>query len=246
MAINNEAVGISAEVAIARSFGVPVNPFYAQRADPDIVNLLLENNNVVKIFEYEKIPVPVRHIAEGHNPVDFILDGGLSLSVKTNQDELGKAAPQIIGQPTSDTYFAYLESHFRGFSLRKELAAEGLPDTYESRTYIFKKISMNHTAAVVDMYWRRLFDCDYYLHFFNLENYCNPLNNYVLLGKEKPPVWDSRRFTFTQTFEKWNESNTLKYYGISIGEFQAHRKRNCFKFRFNMKGVLELFRGGII
>lgn len=246
MAINNESIGISAEVAIARSFGVRVNPYYEARSEPAIVNLLLKNDNVKRIFYKEEIPAPTKHIAEGQNPVDFILEGNKTLSVKTNQQGLGKVAPQSIGQPTAETYFNYLENYFYNFSLREELAAEGLYDTYENCSYIFKKNSMNNTAAVVNMYWNNLFDCDYYIHFFNLDNYSNPLNNYLLLRKAVSPVWDNNKFSFTQSLENWNESNTLKYCGISMGEFQVHRNRNCFKFRFNMKGVLELFGGGLI
>ena len=241
MAINNESIGISAEVAIAKSFGVVVNPHYEARSERAVVNLLMKNNNVLKIFERENIPVPERHIAEGQNPVDFILQGGKTLSVKTNQEGLGKVAPQIIGQPTAETYFSYLEKRFNGFSLKSALADENLTDTYKNRSYIFKKISMNNTVAVVNMYWENLFDCDYYLHLFNLDNYSNPLNNYVVLEKEQPPAWDNEGFSFTQSLRSWNESNTLKYHGISIGEFQVHRNRNCFKFRFNMKGIMELF-----
>ena len=246
MAINNESIGISAEVAIAISFGVTVNPYYKARAEKAIVDLLLKNDNVGKIFDKENIPRPIKHIAEGQNPVDFILVGNKSLSVKTNQDGIGKVAPQIIGQPTAETYFSYLESYFYNFSLNKELATEGLRDTYENRSYIFKKISMDNTVAVVDMYWKNLFDCDYYLHFFNLDNYLNPLNNYVFLKKTVPPKWNNSKFSFTQSLDSWNESNTLKYCGISMGEFQVHRNRNCFKFRFNMKGVMELLRKGLI
>lgn len=246
MAINNESVGISAEIAIAISFGVAVNKQYADRSEQKIVNLLLKNDAVKKIFKREGIPAPVQHIAEGQNPIDFILQGRKSLSVKTNQEGLGKAAPQIIGQPTSETYFIFLEKHFKGFNLRKALAEEGLRDTYENRSYIFKKISMNYTAAVVDMYWKNLFDCDYYLHFFNLNNYANPLMNYIVLRKERYPLWENNKFSFTQSLNSWNESNTLKYCGISMGEFQVHRNRNCFKFRFNMKGIMELIRRGYI
>ncbi|MBD8941478.1 MAG: hypothetical protein EGR71_02900 [Clostridiales bacterium] len=246
MAVNNESIGISAEVAIAKSFGVKVNPYYEARAERAIVDLLLKNDNVKRIFDIESIPAPIEHIAEGQNPVDFVLTGNKSLSVKTNQEGLGKVAPQMIGQPTAETYFTYLERYFSDFSLRDELIAEGMGDTYESRSYIFKKNSMNNTAAVVDMYWRNLFDCDYYLHFFNLDNYANPLNNYVLLGKSEPPEWDNSKFSFTQSLSNWNESNTLKYCGISMGEFQVHRNRNCFKFRFNMKGIMDLLRRGLI
>ena len=185
MAINNESIGISAEVAIARSFGVSVNPNYEARAEQAIVDLLLENDKVKCIFEQERIPTPIEHIAEGQNPIDFILEGEKTLSVKTNQEGLGKVAPQRIGQPTADTYFDFLEKNFDDFNLKEKLATEGLSDTYENRSYIFKKFSMENTAAVVDKYWDNLFDCDYYIHFFNLlDKHSDPLNNYVLLGKQ--------------------------------------------------------------
>lgn len=244
--MNNESFGISAEVAIAKSFGVQINPDYVARSEKSIVDLLMKDDCIKKIFSREGIPAPSKHIAEGQNPVDFELVGGKTLSVKTNQEGLGKVAPQNIGQPTAETYFNYLESYFSNFSLKKILADQKLSDTYENRSFVFKQISMKDTAKVVEMYWHNLFDCDYYLHFFNLETRLNPLNNYVALGRSKCPAWSQKDFSFTQSLESWNESNTLKYCGISIGEFQVHRNRNCFKFRFNMKGVLELFSKKLI
>ena len=246
MSINNESVGISAEAAIAKSFDISINPDYEERADKTIVDLLMENDNVKRIFKKERIPDPVSHIAEGRSPIDFILTDNKSLSVKTNHDGLGKVAPQIIGQPTAETYFTYLEQYFSNFNVTEKLNAEGLKDTYKNRAYIFKKFSIDNIAAVTEMYWKNLFDCDYYLHFFNLYSYSNPLDNYVLLGKAETPKWDNDKFSFTQTLDSWNESNTLKYYGISIGEFQVHRNRNCFKFRFNMKGIIELYSKELI
>jgi len=183
MSINNESVGISAEVAIAKSFDISINPDYEERANKAIVDLLMKNNNVKRIFKKERIPDPVSHIAEDRNSIDFILTDNKSLSVKTNRGELGKVAPQIIGQPTAETYFTYLEQYFSNFSLKEKLDTEGLADTYENRAYIFKKFSIDNVPAVTDMYWKNLFDCDYYLHFFNLCNRSNPLNNYLLLGK---------------------------------------------------------------
>lgn len=244
MARNNESIGVSAEVAIAKSYGVEVDVDYANRSEQAIVDLLIRDDNVIKIFERECIPAPIKHTAGAQNPVDFILRGGKTLSVKTNQGKLGKVAPQVIGQPTAETYFLHLERY--GISLHRALDKCGLKDTYENRSYIFKKISMNNTATVIDMYWKNLFDCDYYLHFFNLSNYANPINNYILLRKEKPPIWKIDEFSFTQSLDSWNESNTLKYYGVSMGEFQVHNNRNCFKFRFNMNGIMELFRRGYI
>jgi len=246
MAFNNESIGISAEVAIVKSYGLAINPDYEARSEKKIVDKLLNNDNIIKIFEKECIPRPVKHVAEGQNPVDFVLKGNKTLSVKTNQDDLGKVAPQKIGQPTPETYFNYLEKFCTDFSLKNELAVEGLIDTNESRSYIFKKNSINNIVTVVDMYWINLFECDYYLHLFNLDNNCDPLLNYVLLEKNEPPVWDKDKFSFTQTLSTWKESNTLKYDGISIGEFQVHNNRPCFKFRFNMKGIIKLFRNDIL
>lgn len=246
MAMNNESIGISAEVAIANSFGVEITPSYAARAESSIVDLLVKDNKVKKIFEIEGIPTPIKHIAEKQNPVDFILFENKTLSVKTNQEGLGKVAPQNIGQPTAETYFRYLENYFDDFCLKDYLIDLGLTDTYENRSYIFKKISMECTQSVVDMYWKNIFDCDFYIHFFNLDNHAEPMENYVVLGKEQPPKWENNRFSFTQSLNTWNESNTLKYCGISIGEFQVHRNRNCFKFRFNMKGIVSLLEKGYI
>lgn len=243
---NNESFGIAAEVAIAKTFNVKINPVYEARAEESIVELLLKNDSIRKIFSKENIPTPIRHIAEGHNPIDFILLNDASLSVKSNQGKLGKVAPQNIGQPTSETYFSYLEDHFNGFSLEDYLNRHNLPNTYEGKSVAFKQISIRHIAEVTDMYWRNLFDCDYYLHFYNLGSYANPLGNYLFLEKEQPPVWDSDKFSFTQTLDSWKESNTLKYCGVSIGEFQVHRNRNCFKFRFNIDGIVRLFNLGCI
>jgi hypothetical protein len=60
-----------------------------------------------------------------------------------------------------------------------------------------------------------------------------------LYEKSHSPNWDMKKISFTQTLASWNESCTVKYDGISIGEFQVHNNRNCFKFRFNFSGLIE-------
>ena len=72
MNINNETIGISAEVAIAESFKVPVSDEYILRSDKSVVNLLQQK--VLNIFTEKDIPVPVKHVAEGQNSIDFILE----------------------------------------------------------------------------------------------------------------------------------------------------------------------------
>ena len=85
MAVNNESIGISAEVAIAKSFNLDINDEYVYRSEQSIVNLLLKNDNIISVFKKEHIPIPIEHVAEKQNPADFLLEGNKTLSVKSNQ-----------------------------------------------------------------------------------------------------------------------------------------------------------------
>jgi hypothetical protein len=60
-----------------------------------------------------------------------------------------------------------------------------------------------------------------------------------LYKKIKSPIWAKSQLTFTQDLESWNESCTVKFDEISIGEFQVHKNRNGFKFRFNFGGLMQ-------
>ena len=235
MSINNETVGISAEVAIANEFNIKVSPSYRLRADQTIVNLL--QPLVRTVFDKNNIPYPIQHIAEGQNPIDFILDKNKTLSVKSNQGKLGKVAPQTIGQPTANTYFSIMSKELH-CNLLDELDGN---DTYENRVKLFKKVSMTRTVDVLNVYWRYMFDCDYLIHFFDILNTVGS-PRYMVFRKTAAPNWDAKRFRFSQTLDSWNESCTLFYNGCSIGEFQAHNHRDCLKFRFNMDGLINALR----
>ena len=69
---NNEVIGISAEIAVADIFNVAIDSIYRTRGNEEIVNLL--KKNISKIFSDENIPLPFKHVAEGQNPIDFILN----------------------------------------------------------------------------------------------------------------------------------------------------------------------------
>lgn len=245
--MNNETIGISAEVAIADEFNVAVSPFYRQRADEEIAESI--RAIVYNVFEEFEIPNPVEHIAENQNPIDFILENEETLSVKSNQKRLGKVAPQIIGQPTIETYFDFLYEHFN-FDIYGELRRLRLPDTYQNRTYIFKCFSIDNICVMLDVYWQYMFHCDHYLHFYNvLDRFGDLTNNpqcIVLRNLPEHINLNPNLISFTRSLNTWNECNTVKYNGISIGEFQVHRNRNCLKFRFNIAGVLRLLDIGLI
>lgn len=239
--MNNETVGISAELAIADVFNVKVSLLYRVRGDEDIANSI--SGIIDDIFAQLNIPLPVEHIAENQNPVDFILENDQTLSVKSNQQRLGLVAPQVIGQPTSETYFAFLQNEF-GFDINEELRRLCLPDTYESRAYVFKCFSMDNICMMLDVYWQYMFHCDHYLHFYNvLDRFGGLTNNPQCIALRNLPEqvhWDPNLISFTQTVNTWSECNTLRYNRISIGQFQVHRNRNCLKFRFNIAGILKL------
>lgn len=239
---NNESIGVAAEVAIAHAFNVQINSEYERRAENSIVEML-DCETIRGIFSGKGIPKPTAHIAEGQNPVDFMLEGGKTLSVKTNMGKQYKVAPQNIGQPTAETYFEFIEQHniLPGFTLKKCLQECNLQDTYESRVAIFKCISQREIVHMLNMYWDNLFECDYLIHFFIVRNSKKLNNNYIVIPKPKGhPRWDSSKISFSKTISEWNESCTLEYDGITIGEFQAHRNRNCLKFRFDLRGLMRL------
>ena len=248
---NNEVIGISAEIAVADIFNVAIDSIYRTRGNEEIVNLL--KKNISKIFSDENIPLPFKHVAEGQNPIDFILNNDETLSVKTNKRQLGKVAPQIIGQPTNETYFLNMKNKFPNiteFDIINELKKRKVEDNYENRSKIFKEISIKYIDIIINEYWKNLVECDYLLFFYNVvdknEN-ISKNSEYIVLRKElKLPNWSKENFSFTKSLENWNESNTVKYRinnikkPISIGEFQVHKNRNCFKFRFNIKNILKI------
>ncbi len=232
-----EIIGISAEVAIADVYELPLNPNYRQRANEQIV--AVTRRLVPAIFEEEGIPDPIAHIAEGQNPIDFLLEGGTSLSVKTNQRKLGKSAPQNIGQPTASTFWTYFA----------DMADGPVPDDYRGRSDMFKRVTIDRIDEIMVRYWENLFDCDFLLQFFDYldkDGNVNPGPDYIVFRKADSPRWRKQLFSFTQSTGSWNESNTVKYADRSIGEFQVHNNRDCFKFRFNMSGIADLVSEGLI
>ncbi|MCL2312813.1 MAG: hypothetical protein FWC41_10075 [Firmicutes bacterium] len=224
--MNNEQIGISAEVAVADAFHLDVDTDYRMRGDAKTIDVI--KKNVPNVFSSYGVPNPLKHVAEKQNPIDFMLVGEKTLSLKTNKGNLGKVAPENIGQPTAETYFEYFKPFVDG----------DIPPNYEDKRKLFKQISILKIDEVFKMYWTNLFLCDYYIHFYDV---LSGNIKYLVIGKPKVPEIEKSKFSFTQTITTWNESNTVKYNGLTIGEFQAHRNRNCFKFRFSITGLKEVF-----
>ena len=226
-----EQIGISAEVALADLSGVHVDQKYRQRGRAELIEHL--KPELAKVLP--RIPMPIRHVAEGQSPVDFLLSGNQTLSVKSNMREAGKMAPQNIGQPTSQTFWSRLP----------HLIPEGVSVgslTYSDSARLFKSTALIRTPELLDEYWKNLFDCDFLIHVFDVLDEFDNLTKSPkvrLFSKATGPRWEDGSLTFTKTLQDWNESCTVKFNGVAIGEFQVHNNRNCFKFRFNLKGLIQ-------
>ena len=226
-----EQIGVSTEIAIADAFGVNVNPAYRKRGAEEIINNLtpILGKTIVK----GKLPKPVAHIAEDQNPVDFLLEDGKTLSVKTNMRSSGLVSPQTIGQPSSKTFW---EKFPELLSNKTDIAKM----TYEQQTHLFKAAVLKNTQHMLTKYWENLFECDYLIYVKNIidkQDEIVPNPSVRVFDKTHPPIFENDKISVTQTLKNWNESNTVKYDGITIGQWQVHGNRDTFKFRFDLNGL---------
>lgn len=226
-----EQVGISAEVAIGDLTGVAIAENYRRRSRPELV----EHMKPALVDVVNRIPKPIKHIAEDQNPIDFTLTGNKTLSVKSNMRAAGKIAPQKIGQPTASTFWELLPHLVPAGSNPNKLS-------YADSAKLFKQVALSNTVSLLTEYWKNLFDCDYLIYICDVLGAGTRLSSAPtvrLYEKTHSPAWEQSKITFTQDLARWNESCTVKYNGISIGEFQVHNNRNCFKFRFNFSGLIQ-------
>lgn len=224
--ITTETLGITAEKTICDLYGLE----YPKSFD-DRFNEKMEKELVFPIKEaFDRLPKPIKHTGsepgergkESKCPYDFILDGNLKLSLKTNTGKM--VCPPEVGQPGAETCYSY----FKDFISEDHIDSE-----------IYKKMILGKISEVFPIFINHLFDSDFLLWVRKRNDnfiYSIYKKNYGDSFK-----WDKDKFSFTKTtVVEWNESNTLKYDGISIGEFQVHKTRDCFKFRFNLENFAKI------
>ena len=191
-------------------------------------------------YAFESLPIPLKYCGSlpgerggnSKSSYDFILTGDKTLSLKTNIGK--KVCPPEVGQPNDKTCYNYF----------KEFVVED----HINKTN-FKQMVYKHIDKLMPIYLSHMFDSDFLLRIYE-----NNKNDVLLMGYAygfdivkkdfgKSFLWQKEKFTFSQSsIESWNESNTVYYAGISLGEFQVHNNRNCFKFRFNFDNLLKIIR----
>lgn len=225
---NNESLGMSAEAAICECFNLPQPDSFKTRSIPSIKKELTP----VIHEAFKMIPKAIRHTGsesgerngQSKCSYDFVLDGNKTMSLKTNKGKM--VCPPEVGQPSSQTCLLYF----------KDFLPEGATEVTNE---LFKQMVYDHIADIMPIYVNHLFDSDWLLwiylersKFFFKAIQQNEIANIL---------WEKDKFSFTKpTLKEWNESNTVKYDGQTIGEFQVHTHRSCFKFRFRLDNLLNL------
>lgn len=228
VAENNETLGMSAEAAICEHFNLKQPDSFRTRCSPSIKKQLSK----VVADAFKVVPRPVKHTGsesgergkQSKCSYDFVLEGNKTMSLKTNKGKM--VCPPEVGQPGAKTCYEY----FRAF----------LPDDLNEVTNeAFKKMVYTHIADIMPIYVEHLFDSDWLLWIYlEKDKYTFKA---ISQNDIKEYIWDKSKFSFTKpSIEQWNESNTVKYDGLTIGEFQIHNHRSCFKFRFNLANLLTL------
>lgn len=225
-----ETLGISAEAAICKHFNIKQPDSFATRCSSSLMGKLAP---VVK-NAFQFLPPAIQHTGsesgergkQSKCSYDFMLKGNKTLSLKTNKGKM--VCPPEVGQPGADTCLLYF----------KEFFPKGLTKVTDTA---FKEMVFEHIADIIPIYFEHMFDSDWLLWIYQVKE------QFVYKAISKDDIkefnWEADKFSFTKpNIEVWNESNTLKYNGLTIGEFQVHKHRSCFKFRFHLENLLNLIQ----
>ncbi len=225
---NNESLGMSAEGAICEYFNIEMPKSFESRVVPAYVKMLMP----VVADAFKSLPKAIAHTGstagdrgeQSKCSYDFILEGNKTLSLKTNKGKM--ICPPEVGQPGSKTCLLYFAEFF----------PEGTRDITRDD---FKTMVLENIERIMPIYVQHLFDSDWLLWIYEEKGGFN--HKEICKDDIKEFAWKKDNFSFTKnTIEEWNESNTVKYDGLSVGAFQVHQNRNCFKYRFNMPNLLKI------
>ena len=226
---NNETLGISTEATICEVFNIRKPDSFSTRASRTYINVL----KPVIEQAFVNMPPAIEHSGstggerggQSKCSYDFVLDGNFTLSVKSNKGKM--VCPPEVGQPGAETCLMYFSDYL----------PEGT--TEENLKINFKQMVFDRIDEIMPIYVNHLFDSDWLLWVYETKDGFEhkEISRTQIMDFE----WKKEKFTFTkQSIEEWYESNTVKYDGTTIGEFQVHNNRNSYKFRFNMKNLLEM------
>jgi len=224
MEINNESLGQTVEKVICDISHLDTSGV-RHRSIPELEIIV----NPLLVLACKELPLIVKHVGlergdrggQSKSTIDFYCKNGETISVKSTKTSSHKVCPSECGQPGRETFDIYFGHLYQG------------KVDYNK----FKQVCLSNSYQMIPIYLDHLFDCDYLLWvYFGNEMGCK------IIKKKAIPLfkWDEKRFSFSKSMQSWNESCTVYYDSITIGEYQAHNHRNCYKFRFNLKNLCRV------
>lgn len=227
--VTTETLGMTVEKVICDQYGLDASAIHS-RASPRLERRV---SAAVRAACEELPPIkrwvglqPGQGGGQSKSPVDFEFVDGRMLSVKTTRSVNGKVCPPECGQPGAETFEKCFGHLYEGRITPEK----------------FKQLCLTRFHEMLPIYIDRLFDCDYLLWLWCSDDQVGfrVIPREVVRGRR----WSKEDFKYTQSLETWNESCTVKCrYGggeLSLGEFQAHRHRSPYKFRFILKNLCRV------
>jgi hypothetical protein len=160
--------------------------------------------------------------------VDFYLEKGKTLSVKTNKSKSFKVCPPEIGQPCPKTFDKYFSN--KGWY-------QGNIDDLKFRKLVKDKAILSELLVE---YVNHLNECDYLLWSLYISN--SSINSTLVEQSQMQGInFNPSLISYSNDFT--NQSSVTIKYGpnnLSLGEFQVHSARNSLKFRFNLENLLSV------
>ncbi len=227
--INTETLGLTAELVVCGEYDLQYPAKFKERYSATLAVGLRPSIREA----FNQLPKPIAYTGKDKGSrggaskcsYDFLLEGNKTLSLKTNTGK--KVCPPEVGQPGADTCKLYFGEFLEDNTINE---------------MSFKLMVYDHISEMMPIYVKHMFDSDYLLRVKESPPGSGQYR-FTITEKNKGAnfKWDPSKFTFSKpTIDKWEESNTVRYDGISIGEFQVHRHRNCFKFRFNFENLMKV------
>jgi hypothetical protein len=209
-----EDLGKMFEMAICLYYETPYDGTYKYSL-AEAHSLKNRLSNLKNVFPYN-----IRHCARYGSKYDFeCVDNPLiHLSAKTSKNKTGKVCPQVLGQPSRKKFCEF-------FALDQSIGLDQI-----------KLFISNNIANLLQVYSAHTFDCP--ILYYNKHS---DVLAFIVLKEELN--WSANNINFSHNIKKklWNESSSISINGVTIGEFQVHKNRDCIKFRWAFENLLALF-----
>tara|TARA_B110000008_G_scaffold279584_1_gene327337 strand:+ start:238 stop:1665 length:1428 start_codon:yes stop_codon:yes gene_type:complete len=235
ISLNNSNLGDSAEFAISKLYKLEEGINDKRLISNSIKELETNFYNHYKDRSSSLFPKkPIKYSgtkkrergAQSKSGVDFYLEGDNTLSLKTNKNKGNKVCAPEVGQPSPKTFDKYFNELYDG-NIDKE--------KFKTLVVIPEK-----AIKIIKKNLKFLNECDYIL-WSTYYTKDNTIKSKLIKKEDLINIkFDSPELiSYTNDFTK-TKGVTIKYDGLSIGEFQIYTARNSLQFRFIMDNLLSL------